>query len=75
MYQDINSVKWIKCWGCGFPILIQVGSALPIGTTVQCPRCGKARPMDRGSFLKPSEIPKEWKKAVMKSIGLEERDT
>lgn len=75
MYQDVKNVKWIKCWGCSLPILVQVGSTIPIGTTVQCPRCGKVRPMDRGSFMKPSEISVEWKKEVLKSIGLEERDT
>ena len=75
MHQEIKYVKWIKCWGCTFPIVVQVGDAIPLGTMVKCPRCGRERPMGRESVMRPYEIPEKWKKETMKSIGLEERDS
>lgn len=70
MYQQITSIKWVKCWRCGLPIVLQVGRAIPIGMEARCPRCGNVRSVSANSFLKASEIPNEWKEITLESIGV-----
>ena len=70
MYQQVKFIKWVKCWTCGLPIVLQVGRAIPIGMETKCPRCGNVRSVSANSFLKASEIPSEWKEIVLESIGV-----
>lgn len=71
MRQKVKRIKWVRCWQCRLPIVVQVGDAIQVGTTVQCPECGKTRTITANGFMKTSEIPEEWRKAVLESIGVE----
>ena len=53
---------------------MQVGDDIPAGSNVVCPNCGTTRSIDRGAFMQSAKIPAKWKKEVLKSIGIEDKD-
>lgn len=75
MYQKIEYLKWVKCFKCGLPIAVQVGSTIPLGASVRCPRCGALRYISRGSFMRVQDISEEWKIATLQSLGIHKKDS
>ena len=54
---------------------MQVGSTIPLGASVRCPRCGALRSISRGSFMRVQDISEEWKIATLESLGIHKKDS